>query len=74
MSTQPEPALTPEDAKRIRAYKRKQHREWLASERSLWINNDEGLYNWWQRTKMSEECFIKWHWRDIDAVRKQAQR
>jgi len=24
-----------------------------------WVDNDEGLYNWWKSSKMSKRAFIK---------------
>lgn len=29
------------------------------SELELWIDNDEGLYLWWKRSKQSKRNFIK---------------
>ncbi len=29
------------------------------NDRSQWINNDEGLYNWWKSSRMSMTKFIK---------------
>ena len=26
---------------------------------SQWIDNDEGLYNWWRRSRQSKRSFIK---------------
>ena len=37
-------------------------------ERELWINNDEGLYNWFKRERMSMREFIKRNRAEIDAA------
>lgn len=29
------------------------------SDRAQWIDNDEGLYNWWRSSHMSKSAFIK---------------
>jgi hypothetical protein len=29
------------------------------SDISQWIDNDEGLYNWWKSSRMSKTAFIK---------------
>jgi hypothetical protein len=29
------------------------------TERSQWIDNDEGLYNWWKASKLPKSRFIK---------------
>ena len=29
------------------------------SDRSQWIDNDEGLYNWWLRSRQSKRQFIQ---------------
>jgi hypothetical protein len=28
-------------------------------DRAQWIDNDEGLYNWWRRSRQSKRAFIK---------------
>jgi hypothetical protein len=28
-------------------------------EREQWIDNDEGLYRWWQRSRLSKRAFIR---------------
>lgn len=35
-------------------------------ERTLWIDNDEGLYNWWRSSGMNKEHFIKVNRAEID--------
>jgi len=37
-------------------------------ERSQWIDNDEGLYNWWRSTRLSKQKFIKENREEIDRV------
>lgn len=37
-------------------------------DREQWINNDEGLYNWWRRSKQSKRQFIKDNIVEIDIV------
>lgn len=37
-------------------------------ERELWIDNDEGLYTWWRRSKLSKRKFIKENRQEIDKV------
>jgi hypothetical protein len=37
-------------------------------ERSQWIDNDEGLYNWWRSSRMSKRAFIKENRDEIDAA------
>lgn len=29
------------------------------TDRAQWIDNDEGLYNWWKGTRLSKAAFIK---------------
>lgn len=36
------------------------------SEREQWIDNDEGLYNWWKRSRLSKAAFIKANRAEID--------
>lgn len=38
------------------------------TERSQWIDNDEGLYNWWKSSRMSKIKFIKENREEIDRV------
>lgn len=28
-------------------------------EREMWIDNDEGLYNWWRSSGLSKRAFIR---------------
>jgi len=43
-------------------------------ERSLWIDNDEGLYNWWRSSRLSKRDFIKEKRDLIDAaIRRMAE-
>lgn len=35
-------------------------------ERRLWINNDEGLYDWWKESGLSMTAFIKENREEID--------
>jgi len=37
-------------------------------DRRQWIESDEGLYDWQQRSRLSMQAFIKQHRADIDAV------
>ena len=37
-------------------------------ERQLWLENDEGLYNWWKRSKQSKVKFIKDNKEELDRV------
>ena len=32
-----------------------------------WIDNDEGLYNWWKRSKQSKRAFIKENRAELEA-------
>lgn len=36
------------------------------SEREQWIDNDEGLYNWWKSSKLSKRKFIQENRQEID--------
>lgn len=36
--------------------------------REQWIDNDEGLYNWWKSTRLSKAKFIKENRAEIDAA------
>lgn len=29
------------------------------TDREQWIDNDEGLYNWWKSSRLSKRAFIK---------------
>jgi hypothetical protein len=37
-------------------------------ERNQWVDNDEGLYNWWHRSGLSKSAFIREHRVAIDKV------
>jgi hypothetical protein len=37
-------------------------------ERELWINNDEGLYNWWKSSRLSMREFIRENRAELDAT------
>jgi hypothetical protein len=37
-------------------------------ERELWVNNDEGLYLWWKRSRLSMRNFIKENREELDAL------
>lgn len=37
-------------------------------ERSQWIDNDEGLYDWWRSSKLSKREFIRQNRAEIDAA------
>ena len=37
-------------------------------DRAQWIDNDEGLYHWWQATHQSKAAFIRDNRAEIDAV------
>lgn len=36
------------------------------TEREQWVDNDEGLYNWWKRSKLSKRKFIQENRAEID--------
>lgn len=36
-------------------------------EREMWIDNDEGLYNWWRSSRLSKREFIKQNREELDA-------
>ncbi len=36
------------------------------TERSQWIDNDEGLYNWWRSSHLSKRQFIQEYRIEID--------
>jgi hypothetical protein len=38
------------------------------SERAQWIDNDEGLYDWWRMSRQSKRTFIREHRAEIDAA------
>lgn len=38
------------------------------TDRSQWIDNDEGLYNWWKRSRLSKTEFIRQNREEIDKV------
>jgi hypothetical protein len=35
-------------------------------DRAQWIDNDEGLYNWWRSSRLSKRNFIKENKAEID--------
>ncbi len=37
-------------------------------ERASWIDNDEGLYNWWKSSRFSKSAFVKVNRLTIDAI------
>ena len=37
-------------------------------ERNQWIDNDEGLYEWWKGSRLSKRAFIQENRADIDDV------
>lgn len=37
-------------------------------EREQWIDNDEGLYDWWRRSGLSKRRFIRENRSEIDAA------
>ncbi len=37
-------------------------------DRSQWIDNDEGLYLWWKRSRQSKRQFIRANRAELDAV------
>lgn len=37
-------------------------------ERSMWIDNDEGLYNWWRSSRLSKSAFIRENKAELDAA------
>ena len=38
------------------------------TEREQWIDNDEGLHNWWKSSRMSKRGFIKANRVEIDTA------
>jgi hypothetical protein len=36
------------------------------TERAQWIDNDEGLYNWWRSSRQSKRQFIRENRAEID--------
>ena len=37
-------------------------------DRTMWIDNDEGLYDWWRSSGLSKRKFIEENRTEIDAV------
>ena len=37
-------------------------------ERAQWIDNDEGLYDWWRSTRLSKREFIRQNRAELDAA------
>ena len=37
-------------------------------DRSEWIDNDEGLYNWWRESRQGKRAFIRAHRAELDEV------
>ena len=37
-------------------------------ERKLWVQNDEGLYNWWRDSKLNLAAFVKEHREELTRV------
>lgn len=37
-------------------------------DRAQWIDNDEGLYNWWRGSRQSKAAFIRANRKEIDAA------
>lgn len=38
------------------------------NERNQWIDNDEGLYNWFTSSNMSRRTFLRTHRKEIDDI------
>lgn len=38
------------------------------TEREQWVNNDEGLYNWQRRSRLSMRAFVRANRAEIDAA------
>ena len=38
------------------------------TDRAQWIDNDEGLYNWWRGSRQSKRAFIRENRAEIDAT------
>lgn len=36
------------------------------TERSQWVDNDEGLYNWWRSSRQSKRAFVRENRDEID--------
>ena len=36
------------------------------SDRAEWVNNDEGLYNWWKSTKKGITTFVRENRKELD--------
>ena len=41
------------------------------NQRSEWIDNDEGLYNWWQKSHQNKRKFMRENREGIDLVIRQ---
>lgn len=37
-------------------------------EREIWVLNDEGLYNWWRRSRLSMRAFIRANRAELDSI------
>jgi hypothetical protein len=37
-------------------------------EREQWIDNDEGLYNWWRGSRLSKREFVRQNRAELDAI------
>lgn len=42
------------------------------TEREMWVDNDEGLYRWWQSSRQSKRQFIRDNRSEIDRCINQA--
>lgn len=38
------------------------------TERAQWVDNDEGLYNWWKSSRQSKRAFIRENRAEIDGA------
>ena len=38
------------------------------TERELWVNNEETLYNWWKSTRQSLRAFVRGNRKIIDGI------
>lgn len=38
------------------------------TEREQWIDNDDGLYNWWRSSHLSKREFIRQHRAELDEI------
>lgn len=36
------------------------------TDRAQWIDNDEGLYNWWRDSGQSKKAFVRAHRAELD--------